>query len=236
MFGRKRGSQGLSRRPIKPGQMTQAAAMVAGPGPHAFANWFIGAAKKADQQYLHDQDPHGIRLGIEIWERTTADGLLKDAPPESLVGAHITVANLYLRRYEIDGQSQDSDRALGYLRQAEQHVIPGSDEDALLKMSSANWFELRYMYAKDRADLDQAIQGYLQVIGILPPTASNRALACGELGRLLLKRFDLTGSALDLAQAQQRLREALHYIEPDNPAKPILEGAWQSSTRKFPTI
>lgn len=235
MFGRKRGSQGLSRRPIKPGQISQAIALTAGQGPYAFASWFIAAARNADLQYLRERDSHGIRLGIEIWERATADGLLTDAPPESLVRVHITVANLYLRRYEIDGQPEDSNQALKYQRQAEQHVIPGSDEDATLKMSSANWFELRFMYAKDRADLDQAIEGYLQVIGMLPPTASNRALACGEMGRLLLERFDLTGSVLDLAQAQQWLREALHYIDPDNPAKPILEHAWQSSTRKTPT-
>jgi len=236
MFRRNQGSQRLSKRPIKPGQVSQATALIAGPGPHAFADWFIGAAQKADMQYLSERDPHGIRLGIEIWEQVTADGLLADAPPESLVRAHITVANLYLRRYEIDGQAQDSTQALTYLRRVEQNVIPGSNEDASLRMSSANWFDLRFKYARDRADLDQAIEGYRQVIGMLPATASNRTVACAELGRLLLQRFDLNCSVLDLAQAQQWLREALRYVDPDHPARPILEDAWRSSTRKASAI
>jgi hypothetical protein len=206
--------------------------MVAGPGPYAFADWFITAARNADQQYLRDRDPHGIRQGIEIWERTTADGVLKDAPPESLVRAYITVANLYQRQYEIDGRQEDATQAFNYQRLAVQHVIPGSDEDATLKMSSANWFNLRFMHTRDRADLDQAMEAYQQVIDMLPPTAPKYPLACGELGRLFLTRFDLTGSVPDLAQAQQRLREAVHYIDADNPAKPILEQAWQSSLRK----
>jgi len=214
--------------------MAQAAARAAGPGPHAFADWFVGAAKTADQQYLRDQDPHGIRLGLEIWERATADGVLAGASPESLVRVHITVANLYLREYEISGRPEDLDQAFTYQRAAAPHVIPGSNEDAALKMSSANWFEVRFMYAKDRADLDQAVEGYLAVTAMLPPTAGNYPLTCGELGRLLLTRFDLTGDLLDLAQAQRWLREALHYIDPGNPAKPILEDAWQSSKRKVP--
>ena len=41
---------------------------------------------------------------------------------------------LYARRYEVEERGEDLARAFGYLRQAQQHVIPGSDDNVVLQM------------------------------------------------------------------------------------------------------
>jgi hypothetical protein len=220
MFGRRRGGS----TPV-----SQAAAAAAGQGPQAFARWFIEAAMNADQAYLREHDPKKIRMGTDIWEQINREGYLSGAPPESIVGLHITVANLYARRYEIDERPQDSDRALSYLRLAEQHVVPGSAEDALIKLSSANWLILRFRHTADGSDLDQAIAEYGQVIDMLPPGSANRALATGNLGRSLLNRHRLTGSAADLNRAQTLLTDAVIKMGPDHPAAPIVQDQWFSA-------
>jgi hypothetical protein len=244
MVGRRRGGQDpgaarapqerQSRRAKRAEEASRVAAATGELGPHAFVTWFIGAAKNADLTYLSKRDPTPIGQGIEVWELVTSQGLFAGAPPESLVQAHITVANLYRRRYEIDARPEDFDRALSYLRRAEQHVIPGSDDDALLKMSSANWLELRFRRTADRSDLDLLIEQYREVIDMLSPGSSNVTLATGQLGRALLSRYRLTGSADDLRQARALLMEALAKMGPEHPATPILADAFSSSLQENP--
>jgi hypothetical protein len=195
-------------------------------GPHEIVSRFVAAAINADKTYLRKRDLTEVRKGIGIWEQINKAGLLADAPPESLVEAHITVANMYARRYEVDRRPGDLDRSFSYLRRAEQHVIPGSDNDTLIKMSAATWLMLRFQHAGDSADLsdlDRAIAEYGEVIGMSPPGSVNAAVAAANLGRALLTRHRIAGSPADLEQAQKLLVEAVIKLGPDHPAAAAIQ-------------
>jgi hypothetical protein len=207
----------------KPAAARPSAAPDAGSGPHALIGQFIEAAINADQTYLRTRDLTEVRRGIEVWEQIVAQGILSDAPPESLVDAYITVAMLYARRYEVDTHREDLDRAFGFLRRAEEHVIPGSHNDVLIKMSSATWLMLRFQMGKDRADLDQAIAGYGDVIAISPPESVNSAVASANLGRALLMRHRLTGAARDRRRGIEMLSNAALHLPRDHPALPSVQ-------------
>lgn len=199
-------------------------------GPYELVGVFIDASVNADQTYLRTGDLTEVREGINVWEQMTRSGLLADAPPESLVEAHLMIAMLYARRYEVEERGEDLDRAFGYLRQAQQHVIPGSDNDVVLRMSSASWLMLRFQTGKDRADLEQAIAGYGEVIGVSQTGSAERALARANLGRALLARYQLTGASDNLRQAREMLSNAATELPPGHPSLPSIQQALASAS------
>jgi len=199
-------------------------------GLYELVGQFIDASVNADQTYLRTGDLTDVRKGIDVWERMTRSGLLAHAPPESLTEAHLMIAMLYARRYEVEERREDLDRAFGYLRQAQQHVIPGSGNDAAIRMSSASWLMLRFQTGKDRADLEQAIAGYGEVIGVSQTGSDERALARANLGRALLARFGLTGASDDLRQAREMLSNAAIELSPGHPSLPSVQQALASAS------
>jgi hypothetical protein len=125
---------------------------------------------------------------------------------------------LHARLYEIDGPAAGLDRAFQYLRQAAEQVVPGSDNDLLIRLHSANWLALRYDEEKDPADLDQAVNDYTELAGLYPPDSVDALLVSANLGRCLINRSRLTGSAEDRRGGVGLLDRAAGHLPPDHPA------------------
>ncbi|MGE5764560.1 MAG: hypothetical protein ACM3ZF_11985 [Mycobacterium leprae] len=189
-------------------------------GHYEILRQFISAAINADKTYLLTEDMSEIHNGIEIWERISATGLLASVPPQSLVETHTTVAMLYARRYEVEGNQKDLDAAFAHQRRARANVVPGSDTDVILRMSSANWLMLRYIKGRDRADLDAAIAAYDDVATTSTVDSVDECLASGNLGRALLMRHRITGDAADRHRAMEALSHAAVKLPPDHVALP----------------
>lgn len=196
---------------------------------------FNGAAIAADREFLRTQDASKLRQGIDVWKRLVATGRLIELPPESLVQAYITVSMLYARRYELDTASEDLELAFRYLREAQRHVIPGSADDLLARISSASWLMLRFEADHDPADLDQAIAGWLEVHELAPANAADRGVAAANLGRALLIRQGLNGSREDLRVGRAMLLVASGELPPEHPALPIVHRQLASLALKSST-
>jgi hypothetical protein len=186
--------------------------------PQEVLGHFVAAAIQADKTYARTRDATDLRRGIEVWEQLSATDLLADAPPESLVEVHLTVAMLYARRFEVDARQADLDRAFALLRQAQVHVVPGSDNETLLRLSEANWLMVRFEAGENSADLDRAIVAYDNLIARAAPGSVNGAVARANLGRALHVRHRRTGVADDLARARASLAQAAVDLPRDHPA------------------
>ncbi|MCZ2860994.1 hypothetical protein [Blastococcus sp. VKM Ac-2987] len=186
--------------------------------PREILGHFVAAAVNADKTYARTRDASDLRRGIEVWEQLAVTGLLAEFPPESLVEAHLTVAMLYARRFEIDGRPADLERAFDLLRSAQHHVEPGSDNETLLRLASANWLMVRFDANGDPADLDRAIAGYGNLIARAAPGSVNGAVARANLGRALHVRYRRTGAPGDLARARASLVQAATDLPRDHPA------------------
>jgi hypothetical protein len=180
---------------------------------------FAGAAARADQAFLRTGELGEIRQGIDTWRQIQDSGVLGGMPPESLVDALLMVAMLHARLYEVEHDERDLDAAFGFLREVEPHLVPGSHNDLLMRMSSATWLMLRFEQQGDPHDFDGAVAGYEDIRAVAPPGDLNGAIASANLGRALLIRHETSHSEADLRRARERLWEAERALPAGHPIR-----------------
>jgi hypothetical protein len=187
---------------------------------HEFAAQFVQVAIAADHSFIRTGDVGEVRKGVAFWEQVEASGAFANEPPEALVDLHISVSMLYARRFQVDARREDLERALSYLRRAQPHAIPGSPADFQARTASAAWLMMRFDADGEREDIDQAIAGWDELWQMHGEASPDRGLAAINLGRSLLRRYDLTSDLDDLARGCGFLELASIELEQDHPALP----------------